>query len=333
MRRPTLPLFLLLAACSSLSTEEQQQLAGFQERAARYYEMNDRHLGQAMDMIERGLAIAPDDYKLNALRAAVLLRKSGSATGTDHKKLDEATELLAKVYDQRSAWRHEPIVLLNYGLALQKQGRRHLGEALRLEGQASRTPARVAEGDRTAEQLQQDAAAQRELAKQKLDAAAEHFDVLIERGELLRIAHNHRMQVARDQQDDQRFVIAANAYFEQNKLAQTVTQKRIDDTLVVPYEMEQSQWLQELRQEELGVRGLVADFFYQRKQYDKALEQLNHILEADPRRFADYWNRGRVLCELGRTDEAKADFRKFLADPSQPPTSDKVTFAVKVVSQ
>ena len=73
MRRPTLPLFLLLAACSSLSTEEQQQLAGFQERAARYYEMNDRHLGQAMDMIERGLAIAPDDYKLNALRAAVLL--------------------------------------------------------------------------------------------------------------------------------------------------------------------------------------------------------------------------------------------------------------------
>ena len=40
-----------------------------------------------------------------------------------------------------------------------------------------------------------------------------------------------------------------------------------------------------------------------------------------------------MLCELGRTDEAKADFRKFLADPSQPPTSDKVTFAVKVVSQ
>ena len=36
-------------------------------------------------------------------------------------------------------------------------------------------------------------------------------------------------------------------------------------------------------------------------------------LEADPRRFADYWNRGLVLWELKRTDEAKADFRKFLA--------------------
>lgn len=333
MRRPTLPLLLLLTACSSLSTEEEKQLAGFQERAARYYEMNDRHLGQAMDMIDRGLAIAPDDYKLNALRAAVLLRQSGDSTGTDHQKLDEATAVLAKVYDQRSAWRHEPILLLNYGLALQKQGRRHLGEALRLEGQASRTPPVVAAGDLTAAQLQQQAAEQRELAKQKLGEAAAQFDVLIERGELLRIAHNHRMQIARDQQDDQRFVVEANAYFKLSREAQDVTQKRIDDTLVVKYEMEQSEWLQELRREELEVRGLVADFFYQRKQYDKALEQLNRILEADPRRFADYWNRGRVLCELGRTDEAKADFRKFLADPSQPPTSDRVTFAVKVVSQ
>lgn len=331
MRSPTLPLLLLLAACSTLSSEDEQQLAGFKERAAYFYGQN--HLSHAMGQIERGLAIDPEDYTLNSLRAAVLLRLSGDATGTDHKKLDEATAVLQQVYEQRSAWRHDPILLLNYGLALQKQGRRHLGEAMRLEGQASRTPAQVGPEDKTADQLRQQAGEQRAIAKQKLDEAAAMLEVLIERGELLRIAHNHRMQIARDQQDDAKFVIEANAYLEQMKLALAITEKRIDATPDVQNELGQLQRLQELRQEEIEVRGLIADFFYQRKQFDKALEQLNRVLEVDPRRFVDYWNRGRVLVELGRTEEAKADMRMFLADPTQSPTSDRVTFAVKVVAQ
>ena len=47
---------------------------------------------------------------------------------------------MAAVYDMRSPYRHERYLLLNYALALRKQGRRHLGEELRLRGQASREP-------------------------------------------------------------------------------------------------------------------------------------------------------------------------------------------------
>lgn len=326
MRFQALLLSLLFCACTSLSSEEQSLLAGYQQRALTFFEGN--HQNQAMGQIEKGLEIAPDDYKLTALKGCVMLRQSGDAMSTDHRLLDEATALLAQVYDERSPSRHEPYLLLNYGLALQKQGRRRLGEAIRLNGQATRTAEpSVAEG------LRAQATAQSEQAQVLLAQAAEQFDVLIERGELPRIAHNHRMQIARDQGDDERFVREAGEYLNQCKLAQEVTQKRIEETGSVRHELEQMQWLEKLRGEELEVRGLIAQFHYEHKNHQAALDQLNRVLELDPRRFADYYNRGRVLLELGRLADAQADMRKFLADPTLPSTSDKATFAVKVLGK
>ena len=320
-----LPL-LLLCACSSLSSEEQGLLASYQQRALTFFEGN--RMNQAWGQIEKGLELAPDDYKLNALKGCVLLRQSGDATSTDHRMLDEATALLTQVYGERSPSRHEPYLLLNYGLALQKQGRRHLGESIRLNGQATRTPEPL-----VAAGLREQADGEIGQAKALLDQAASQFDVLIERGELPRIAHNHRMQIARDQGDDERFVKEAGEYLKHCRLAQDVTKKRIDETPSVPYELEQMQWLEKLQAEELEVRGLIAQFHYERKNFQPALEQLNRVLELDPRRFPDYYNRGRVLLELGRLENAQADMRKFLADPTLPSTSDKATFAVKVLGK
>jgi tetratricopeptide (TPR) repeat protein len=319
-------LLLLLCGCSSL-THEQQQLLGGHQRNAKYY-LEAGRLDQALDQVDRGLAIEPDDYQLRALRGTVLLRQSGSAMSTDHRLLDQATAALTDVYESRSPKRHEPFVLLPYALALQKQGRRRLGEELRLRGQASRAPNPSDQQDLTAA-----ADAQKQAAHELLTQARTVLDVLIERGEVLRPAWNHKLQIAQDLADDAGFLTAANAYLDQAAKDQAAVRREIDRTMVAAYETAQVQQLRALQGEELEVRGLLADHYYSREQFHAALGQLNRVLELDPQRSTDYYNRGRVLMALQRDAEAKADFRKFLATSNLPPSSDKVTLAMRALDQ
>lgn len=314
-------LLLLLCSCNSLSHEEQQQL-GSHQRNAKYYVEGGR-LEQALDQIDRGLALDPDDYQLLAMRGTVLLRQSGSAMSTDHRLLDQAAAILTDVYATRSPQRHEPFVLLPYALALQKQGRRHLGEELRLRGQASRAPNQA--------ELLANADVEHGAAQDLLTRADAVLDVLIARGEVLRPAWNHKLQIAQDRRDDAAFVTAAQAYLDQAAKDQAAVRAEIERTMVPAYENEQAQQLRSLQTEELEVRGLLADHYFTRKQFDGALAQLNRVLELDPQRSTDYYNRGRVLMELGRSEAAKGDFRKFLATSTLPPSSDKVTLATKAL--
>lgn len=325
--RPFALLSILLAcACSSLSSEEAAELAAYQRRAALYFDGG--RYDQSLAQIERGLEIDPEDYKLNAMKGGILLLRSGDAFGTDHRQLDAATELLQSMYDERSADRHEPYLLLNYGRALQKQGLRRLGEAIRLDGQAARA---VAEQDPQA--MREQARAQRAESERLLREADAMLAQLVERGELLRLAHNHRLQIALQRGDDVAFVAEAKAFQEQMQKAQDQVRKEIERTNNADYETDQLELLRMLRGEELGVRQLVAEQHYARKQFDLALAQLDRILELDPRRTTDYYNRGRVLLEVGRAEEAKADFRRFLADPTVPSNSDKAAFALKAIER
>jgi len=125
----------------------------------------------------------------------------------------------------------------------------------------------------------------------------------------------------------------SNAYFALAQKAADQVRKEIDRTNNADYERDQMDLLRMLRSEEIGVRQLVAEQHYAKKRFDLALEQLDRILEADPRRTVDYYNRGRVLLELGRAEQAKADFRRFLADPSVPSNSDKAAFALKAIER
>jgi tetratricopeptide (TPR) repeat protein len=320
-----LALLLLLCACSSLSSDEQSRLTSYQRNAALFYEGG--RFDQAIGQIERGLELAPDDYKLQAMRGAILLQTSGNAGGTDHRRLDEATKLLAELYDRRSPNRHEPYLLLDYGRALQKQGLRHLGESIRLDGEATRSTDAEASDKRTRAQQE------REAATAQLQQADTVLGHLIERGDMLRIAHNHRMQIAASLGDDPKFVQEAEACLAVIKQAQEATQKRIEDTQSPAREVELLANQRQLRDEELAVRALVANFHFDRRQFEPALAQLNRILELDPRRFTDYYHRGRVLLELGRADDAKHDFRRFLADPQLLATSDRATFALKALGR
>jgi tetratricopeptide (TPR) repeat protein len=314
-------LFLLLCACTSLASDEQKQLADHQRNALLFFDGG--RLDQAMGQVERGLELAPGDYKLNSLKGGILLLRSGN----DRKRLDEATAVLAEQFDARPLSRHEPHLLLNYALAQQKQGLRHLGEAVRLEGQVARVPAAEVET------LRQQAAAEREQATTSLRTANDLLGELVQRGELLRVAHNHRMQIALQLGDEKAFRAEAELYFEQARRAELATKERIEKAKNVDFENAQLRVLKDLHDEEIGVRTLVAEFLYARKQHQDALVHLNRVLELDPRRFVDYFNRGKVLLELGRIDEAKSDFRRFLADPTVPATSDKAAFALKAIER
>ncbi len=318
-------LLLLLAGCSSLSSEERSRLADHQSNALLYFERGE--YGRALDQIERGLELENDDYKLRSLRAGILLLTSTNSQGTDHKRLDEATTQLAEQFESRSLGRHEPHLLLNYARALQKQGLRHLGEAIRLEGQATRAP------QDTVADLKQKAVDERAESDRCLDESWQLFGELVNRGELLRVVHNHRLQIALQRNQEKEFLAEAEAYFKLAVSATELTRKRIEKTNNIDYEKDQMRVLRELQTEEVQVRNLVAEFLYSRKKYHEAKEQLDKVIDLDPRRVADYYNRGRVLLELGRVEEAKADFRRFLADGTVPVTSDKAVFALQVINR
>lgn len=308
--------------CTTLSGDERDQLAIHQRNAQLYFEGGK--LQQALVQVERGLEIDPDDYKLNAIQGAVLLR----AAGNDRQLLDRATAVLQKVYEWRSPRRHEPYLLLNLALAEQKQGLRRLGEAIRLEDQTTRAP----NDDKRAE-LAQQAAEERTRATARLERADELLRVLVERGEILRVVHFHRAQIARQLRDDAEFLAATEAFLAESAKAQQFVKSEVERTTTPEYEAEQLRALQQLREEEIEMRALLADWHFDRQQYEAALAQLDRVLEIDPKRSVDYYNRGRVLIELERIEAAKADFRRFLATSPLPASSDKKTFAVQALAK
>lgn len=323
MRHALFPLLLLLCACSSLSSDQRKELAGFQARAKHYWENGS--LDQAMGQIEKGLALAPDDYLLGSLKGAILLKTSASALGTDHRRLDEATAVLGAVFEQRAANRHERYLLFDYARALQKQGRRHLGEAVRLHGEAQRSP--------TPAPLREQAAASDGKAQELLGQAAELLSVLLERGELALLAHYHLLLIAQDRRDDAAFGKHAADYLAQMQKEQTEVGRQIAQARNLAFEQERTRALRALKVEEMEVRALLAEHHYDRQQFADALVMLNRVLEVDPSRSTDYYNRGRVLQALGKAAEAKADFRKFLATTTLPAGNEKITAATLALDQ
>lgn len=323
MRHVVLSL-LLLCSCSSLSSDDQKQLASHQQNAAYYYEKDK--LDQAMGQIEKGLALDPDDYKLNAMKGKILLKTSGSSLGQDHRRLDEATAILEKVYQTRDAERHEPYLLFDYALALQKQGRRHLGNAMSLRDQASRAVEK--------QPLLDKADAAQTLASGNLHEAQRLLGVLVARGELLRLCHYHLLLIAEDlKAPSKEFDAQAELYFKQLQKDQRTTESEIKRTQVPGWELAQIEALKELRQEEVGVRALLAEHYTGRKEFAKALEMLDRVLELDPSRSNDYYNRGRVLLDLKRDADASKDFRRFLASSTLPDDSPMKVFALTQLKQ
>jgi tetratricopeptide (TPR) repeat protein len=112
-----LPLLLLCLlpywaalACAGVSRQQDRELASYQSNAQIYFE--NGNFDQAWNMVERGLLIDPDDYKLRALKGAILLRRSGPPLGDEHANLDASLQEFTEIYDWRAPVRHDHYVLV-----------------------------------------------------------------------------------------------------------------------------------------------------------------------------------------------------------------------------
>ncbi len=318
MRSLTSLTFLLLAtACSSTQSEEERQLASYQRNAGLYFEGGK--FDQSLGLIERGLELEPDDYKLLSLRACIHLRQSGPASGSDHKLLDQSIAEFEEVYDQRDLEYHDRYLLFYYSLALQKQGNRLLAEAARVDPNAEEAAEKVAAKNADADRTLSD-------AKRLLVA-------LLDRGEVPRLCHYHLFQIAVLTRDSAALEEHGAKYLEAAAKDQQKTQEEIDRTTVYGYEQFRKSSLQQLRGDEIGVRTLLAQHLYDKGDFAGALAHVDAVLAIDPRRSDEHYNRGLILQKLGRKDEAKGNMRTFLATTTLPPDSAKVMDAVKALQQ
>lgn len=311
----TLP--LLAAACYSTSDEDERQLSSFQRNAGLYFEAGK--MGQALGLIERGLEIEPDDYKLLSMRACIHLRQSGPASGSDHRMLDQAMTEFADVFDQRAAERHERYFLFYYALGHQKQGLRRMAEAARV--------------DPTKADREQLAAAANREADQEFAAARELLQVLLDRGEIARLCHYHFVQIAAVQGDTKSLVEHGEAFLVAAAEDQKKTAAEIDKTTVYLYEQFNKEALKQLRGDEIGVRSLLAQNLYAQGKFEDSLRHVDAILSIDPTRSDEHYNRGILLQKLGRKEEAKDELRTFLATTRLPSDSAKVQDAVQALTR
>lgn len=315
-------LLLFLCGCTTLSLDETERLEMCRRNAPTFFDGGN--YGQSLIQAERGLEIDPDDYKLNVIKGAVLLL----ASEQNPKMLDQAVEVLARVYDWRSDSRHEPYELYYYGLARQKLGHRHFAEAIRADDRAER-----AASSEQHEELKQFADEQRELATTELTKADELLQALIERGELLRDTHMHRVHIAFQLKDGKQLEESAQAFFVEMKKEQDFVESELKRTVIRDYEAQQYKYLVKLRQDEHKVRSLFADWLFRHQRFAEAAAQLDIVLQLDPTQSDEYYNRGRVRMELQQEEEAKEDFRRFLATSPLPAYSAKKTFATKALTQ
>lgn len=302
------------------SQDEQERLAAHQRRAALYFDGGK--LEQALLQTERGLDIDPDDYKLNVMKGAILMR----ATANNPQVVDQAAQVLERVYDWRSPGYHEPNMLFFYALARQKQGLRDLAESIRADERATRTT-----DDEEKARLIQNAAALRERSNQRLVQADGLLDHLESNGDLVRLTQKHKLQIARQLGNDDEFETSAKAFLTENAEEIKRVKQQVEKTTVPAYEQQMLRDLRQLQDEDLDVHSLLADFYYDRGNTAAALEHLDHVLAQDPKRTSEYYNRGRVLLEMGRIERAQADFRIFLAMSQLPPTNERMTFAAEAL--
>ncbi len=310
-------LLLLIPACTSLSADDQKQLASYQRNAGLYFDGGKYN--QALGLVERGLELDPSDYKLRSMRASIHLRLSAPAASEDQRLLDRSLAEFEAVYAERSLARHDRHVLFYYALAHQKQGMRLFAEASALDPKGDDAAAK--------------ATALRHRGNSELLAARDLLTALLERGEIQRLCHFHLLQLAALDGDTAGLLTHGKLYLTAAAADQQKTEAEIERTTVYGYEVERKQLLQSLRDEEVSVRTLMAQQLYAQRDYAGALPHVDAVLKIDPTRSDDHYNRGLILRELGRVDEAKDDLRTFLATTSLPPDSPKVADAIQALGR
>lgn len=305
------------------SREQRDRLAFYKQNAGTYF-LGDRY-EQALDMAQRGLEIAPDDYELLVTSGLCHLQRAGE----DPVELSDAEKYFDKAFDQRRFEDNRPEAILGYATVQQRlaidQERRAAAIAVELERK------NLAGSDRLAAEARAKEYGGRASSFQ--EKARRAYRTLLEREELLRYAHKGLMEIATEKNDYDAAVLHGEACLSENHKAQEVHNKVIRETLAPNEEQRSRAAISELIDQEKRVRSALAEMHFRKNQPARSIEQLDALLTLDPTRSSDYFNRGRALEQLGRTDEARADFEKFLGTTSLATSDDRVAHAVRATTR
>jgi tetratricopeptide (TPR) repeat protein len=305
------------------SRDERDRLAFYKQNAGTYF-LGDRY-EQALDMAQRGLAIAPDDYELLVTSGLCHLQRAGE----DPVELSDAEKFFDQAFEQRRFEDNRPEAILGYATVQQRlaldQERRAAAIAVEL-GRKN-----LAGSDR----LAAEARAKEHLGRSRSfhEKAKRAYGTLLAREELLRYAHKGLMEIAAEQNDYESAVRHGEACLAENHKSQEVHNKVIRETLAPNEEQRSRAVLTELIDQEKRVRSALAEMHFRKGQPVRSIEQLDALLTLDPTRSSDYYNRGRALEQLGRMDEARADFEKFLGTTSLATSDERVAHAVRATTR
>ena len=300
-----------------LTDEEQDDLAQFQANAQAYY--HGQRYDQALDMVRKGLDIDAENYKLMSVAGWCYLQTAER----DSRRLREAERYFDSVFAQRDPSDHEPHALLGYAATKQRLGREHarLADTLRREAETRD----LSTTEQTIRTARADEHSQR--ARSYWSEAVRTLQQLIERQDLLRFAHKLLMETYVEIGDYEKAVEQGDLCLQQNKTEQASENARIRETPSVQVEQASRAMLRELIDQEVRVRAALAEMHFRRQAYELAVEQLDALLLIDPTRSTDYYNRADALERLGRSEEARRDYEKFLGTTRLPSNDERVAHA------
>lgn len=316
---------LVLASCGilGLSQEDRDNLARYQRNASTYYDGS--RYAQALDQVRRGREIEPDDYKLNFIRGWCLLRQSQE----DPSLLESAAEQFEFVIGLRAEEDHGPQALLGYGVAHGKLGWERLRRAEEIRQEVDRLRL---EGDAKATRIGEAQALETEA--RGTFARAEHYlQVLRDSGQYLTEANYNLMYVAVWRGDYDKAVDYGSAYLELVAEIQDGIREKLAQTLDAAHERDLRIRLQNRINEELEMRGFLANLHYKHGHHELVVAQLDEVLRKNPRRYNEYFNRGRSLLQIGRKEQAHADLQRFLTSTQLEPGHPQIDEAMRLLRE
>jgi Tfp pilus assembly protein PilF len=331
---------LSLTSCG-LSKADRNKLAQHQETAALYY--GDGKYVEALQQVEKGLQIEPEDYKLHNIAGNAYLRQAELYPDRP-RYLQLAERWFDAAGSMRSRQNHDRAYFFGYGRTQLLLGRAAIDRAAQLRQDAE------SEG-RTAEERSANLARAEELeqniAPRYLAAAEAAFEELIQRTELLRFAHFYLVQLhmaeqrliaADDEQGTAAQLEAIESHAESCVERVSFLKKRNLDLIREPTttparEQELREQNDELDEMELIVRQALADIYFNTGRYAASAEQLDLVLTIEPRRADAYFNRARAYQALSDKDKAKHNYERFLVLTRLPQGDERVKQALDYVTR
>lgn len=328
---------LLLASCASLgflSDEDRQKANSHWENADTYFRRKD--YARSEDQIQRGLKLDADHYKLNLLMGSLLLQKARA----NPELFRDALEQFEKVRGLRSADVHVYTVWVGLGMANQGLYNLHRKKAVELRREAA---GRGLEKTRQDELLAQAAENLRLFETHLREAERNYRKVAHTREQGSYLANERLFMVEIDKawglegaERHKQFEVAARQaeeYLRENVYRQRHYKVMLEKTGHLPQEELARRTLRYYRDRERDFRSDFAELLYELGEHEKAKVQLDKVLEIDPLRASDYYNRALCNLKLTAPHEARVDFEHFLRLTKQSFDAPQVKEATRMLDQ